>query len=117
MTTQANAIAGRLRKIREQGQPDSRRRSARRVAGNIYAQADAVYLPTPDSFTASFPDQSVLIAGPAGPTAPRGRAKTDALSRMRQLPPERQHHPAHLSDSKYYDMIQAICQKAVSADS
>ena len=45
-------------------------------------------------FTAKFPDQSLLIVGPAGPDVPRGRAKVDALARARPL---LAHSPTHLT--------------------
>ena len=110
MTTKANAISNRLRQIRDRSRPTTKARSAGHVARVIYAHARLVY-PDGDNFTATFPDQSLLVVGPAGPVVPRGHTKADALARARQLPA---HSPAHLSHSSHYDAIQAICTRATS---
>ena len=115
MTTQAAVVAGRLRQIRDRNQPQSQHRSAQRVARRIYAQASTIYIVSPNSFVAAFPDESVLVAGPAATNTPRGQAKTNLLSRVRQLPPERKHQPDALSDSRYYDIVQSICQKTAAS--
>ena len=84
-TTRASAIANWLRQIRDRSHPATTARSAVRVASRIYAHALLVYLDA-DTFTATFPDQSLLVASPTGPAVPRGRAKTAALARARPLP-------------------------------
>ena len=86
MTTKATTIANRLHQIRDRSQPATKARSATRVAGMIYACADVVYLDG-NTFTATFPDQSLFVVSPAGPVVARGHAKTDTLARARQLPP------------------------------
>ena len=63
------------------------------------------------SFTAKFPDQSLLVVSPAGPAVPRGRAKTESLARAHRLPA---HSPTQLSDSSNYDAMRAICVRATS---
>ena len=63
----------------------TRARSAGRVASRIYALATILYLDA-NHFTAKFPDESLLVVNPTGPIVPRGRAKTEALARARQLP-------------------------------
>ena len=88
----------------------TRARSAGRVASRIYALATILYLDA-NHFTAKFPDESLLVVNPTGPIVPRGRAKTEALARARQLPA---HSPAHLSDSSHYDAMHAICVRATS---
>ena len=98
MTTKATAIANRLRQIRDRSQPAT------------YANARLVYLDG-DTFTAIFPDKSLLVVSPAGPVVPRGHAKADALVRARQLPP---HSPVRFSDSTDYDAIAAICTRSTS---
>ena len=113
MTTKATTIANRLHQIRDRSQPATKARSATRVAGMIYACADVGYLDG-NTFTATFPDQSLLVVRPAGPVVVRGRAKTDTLDRARQLPPQQQHRPAELSDSSQYDAIKANCIRATS---
>ena len=113
MTTKANAISNRLRQIRDRSRPTTKARSAGHEAGVIYAHARLVYLDG-DNFTATFPDQSLLVVGPAGPVrtrrTPRPR-QGRRLARARQLPA---HSPAHLSDSSHHDAIQAICTRATS---
>ena len=110
MTTQATAIANRLRQVRDRSRPANKARGAARVARVIYAHSRLVYLDG-DTFTAILPDQSLLVVSPAGPVVPRGRAKADTLARARRLPP---HSPAQLADSSQYDAIEAICIRATS---
>ena len=81
----ATAIANRMRQIRDRSHPATRARSAARVTSRIYTLATIVYLDS-QSFTAKFPDQSLIVVSPTGPAVPRGRAKTDALARARRLP-------------------------------
>ena len=108
--TMASAISNRMRQIRDRSHPTTRARSARRVASRIYATATVVYLDD-HTFTAKFPDQSLIVVSPTGPAVPRGRAKTDALVRARRLPT---HSPTQISDSSHYDAIHAICVTATS---
>ena len=110
MTTKATAIANRLRQIRDRSQPATKARSAGHVSSTIYANARLVYLDG-DTFTAIFPDKSLLVVSPAGPVVPRGHAKADALVRARQIRP---HSPVRFSDSTDYDAIAAICTRATS---
>ena len=108
--TMASAISNRMRQIRDRSHPATRARSATRVTSRIYTLATVVYLDS-QSFTATFPDESLLVVEPGGPAVPRGRAKTDALARAHRLPA---HSPTQLSDSAHYDAIHAICVTATS---
>ena len=108
--TMASAIANRMRQIRDRSHPATRARSAARVTSRIYTLATIVYLDS-QSFTAKFPDQSLIVVSPTGPAVPRGRAKTDALVRARRLPT---HSPDQLSDSSQYNAMRAICVRATS---
>ena len=108
--TMATAIANRLRQIRDRSYPATRARSAARVTSRIYTLATVVYLDS-QSFTAKFPDQSLLVVEPSGPAVPRGRAKTEVLARAHRLPA---HSPAQLSDSSQYNAMRAICVRATS---
>ena len=83
--TMASAISNRMRQIRDRSHPATRARSATRVTSRIYATATVIYLST-HRFTATFPDESLLVVEPGGPAVPRGRAKTDALARAHRLP-------------------------------
>ena len=116
MTTQATAVAGRLRHIRDRNNASTKRRSAERVARKIYTEATIIYIVSASSFVAAFPDASLLVASPASATAARGQIKTELLTHVRTLPPERKHHPNALSDSRYYDIIQSICLKTATSD-
>ena len=91
--TMATAIANRMRQIRDRSHPATRARSAARVTSRIYTLATIVYLDS-QSFTAKFPDQSLLVVEPGGPAVPRGRAKADALVHARGL---LAHSPTQLS--------------------
>ena len=113
MTTNATAIAGRLRQISARNHLANRARSGTRVAGRIYAQANVVYLEA-CNFMAEFLDDSLLVVSPAGPAVPRGRAKAHTLARVRQLPPEAMHRPFLFSDSTKYEAIKAIYIGAAS---
>ena len=67
--TMATAISNRMRQIRDRSHPATRARSARRVASQIYATATVVYLDS-QSFTVTFPDQSLLVVRPPAPPSP-----------------------------------------------
>ena len=61
--TMASAISNRMRQIRDRSHPATRARSASRVTSRIYTLATVVYLDS-QSFTAKFPDQSLLVVEP-----------------------------------------------------
>ena len=121
--TMASAISNRMRQIRDRSHPATRARSATRVTSRIYTLATVVYLDS-QSFTAKFPDQSLLVVEPGGPAVPRAAPRptlwrahtgyrptrrpnsptppittpfTQSASRPRLAPPQAETIPSHTS--------------------